>query len=106
MIVAAAALLLAPASQRLAAAAADNWATSCKSCHGLDGAGHTKIAKRIGVKDLTDAAYQKTFTDDAAFKDLKEGLVVDGKTKMKPFAEKFSDDELKGLVAYVRTLAK
>jgi cytochrome c553 len=105
-LIATAALLLAAATPRLSAAAAESWATSCKACHGLDGAGHTKIASRLGVKDLTDAAYQKTFTDDAAFNDLKNGLVKDGHTKMKPFADKFSDDEIKALVAYVRTLAK
>lgn len=61
----------------------------------------------LGAKDLNDGAYQKTFTDDDAFTALKSGLKDPaGKTKMKPFAEKLSDDDIKTLVTYVRTLAK
>ena len=90
-----------------AADASEAWAKNCASCHGKDGVGHTKAGRLLGVKDLTDAAYQKTFTDADAFKDVKEGLKdKDGKDKMKPFADKLNDDEIKGLVAYVRTLSK
>ena len=90
-----------------AADATETWSKNCASCHGKDGAGHTKAGRLLGVKDLTDAQYQKGFTDADAFKDVKEGLKdKDGKDKMKPFADKLSDDEIKGLVAYIRTLAK
>jgi mono/diheme cytochrome c family protein len=60
----------------------------------------------LGAKDLTDAAYQKTFTDEQAFRDLKEGLKADGKTKMQPVGDKLSDDEVKALVTFVRGLQK
>ena len=40
------------------------------------------------------------------FKAVKEGLKEDGKEKMKPFAEKLKDDEIKALVAHVRSLKK
>jgi mono/diheme cytochrome c family protein len=84
----------------------ENWA-KCAMCHGKDGTGHTKIAKKLGVKDLTDSAYQKTFTDDQIFKNLKEGEKdADGNTKMKAFGDSLSDSEIKDLIAYVRTLAK
>ena len=90
-----------------AAEPSDNWTKLCASCHGKDGAGHTKAGKKLDVKDLTDAAYQKTFKDDEAFGSLKNGMkTTDGTDKMKPFAEKLSDDEIKALVTYVRTLAK
>ena len=103
---AASALLLASPAAR-AATGAENWTQACATCHGADGAGHTKIGKRLGVKDLTDAAYQKTFTDDQLFRNLKEGETgSDGKVKMKPFADKLPDDDIKALVGYVRTLAK
>ncbi len=39
-----------------------------------------------------------------ATKDIKEGVIENGQTKMKPFADKLSDDEVKSLVAHVRTL--
>jgi len=99
------ALLAAPAV--LCADTGDNYAKYCASCHGSDGAGHTKAGRLLKVKDLTDAQYQKTFTDETAFKDLKEGSQdKDGKVQMKPMKDKLSDDEIKALVAYVRTMAK
>jgi cytochrome c553 len=87
---------------------AENWNHFCASCHGKDGAGHTKPGKKLGVKDLTTADYQKTFSDDDAFKALKNGMKSEdgATTKMKPFAEKLSDDDIKAVVAYVRTMAK
>lgn len=81
-----------------------HWTALCASCHGKDGAGHTRAGKLVGTKDLTNAAYQKTFTDDQAFADLKNGLDKDGKTKMKPFADKLTDADIRELVAYVRGL--
>ena len=84
-----------------------NWTRLCASCHGKDGAGHTKAGRMVKAKDLTDSAYQKSFTDDAAVKSLTDGLKdADGNTKMKPFSDKLSPDEAKALIAYVRTLAK
>jgi mono/diheme cytochrome c family protein len=59
------------------------------------------------VKDMTDATYQKGFTDDQAAKQIKEGLTdKTGKERMKAFGDKFSDAEIKDLVTYVRTLQK
>lgn len=82
----------------------DNWNTLCAKCHGQDGKGQTKIGVRLGVKDFTDPKVQADLKDDAAFKALKEGLKNDDdKTLMKPF-DSLSDDEIKALIAYVRTL--
>ena len=87
-----------------AADAKDNWSTLCAKCHGDDGKGATKMGTRLGCKDFTDAKVQADIKDDAAFKALKEGLKSDDdKTLMKPM-ETLSDDEIKALVAYVRTL--
>jgi mono/diheme cytochrome c family protein len=100
-----AAAALFAATPRLAAAdATDNWAKNCASCHGPDGAGHTKAGRMAQVKDMTDAKYQGTFTDDQAVKQIKEGFKdSSGKEKMKAFADKFSDAEVKALVQYVRS---
>jgi cytochrome c553 len=82
----------------------DNWNTLCVKCHGADGKGNTKIGARLGVKDFTDAKVQADLKDDAAFKALREGLKSDDdKTLMKPF-DALSDDEIKALIAYVRSL--
>jgi cytochrome c553 len=86
---------------------AENWTKHCTSCHGKDGKGQTKAGRAADVKDLTDAKYQATFTDEQMFKQIKEGMKdAKGKEKMKPFADKLSDDEIKALVAFVRGLKK
>jgi cytochrome c6 len=100
--------LLAIFSAALAVSAADvkeNWEKHCKKCHGDDGKGETKMGAKSGVKDLTDAKVQGEFTDDKAFKSIKEGIKDGEKTKMKP-AEGLSDEEIKALVAYTRSLKK
>ncbi len=87
-----------------AAEAKETWDKSCAKCHGADGKGQTKMGQKLSIKDLTDAKVQAAFTDADAFKALKEGLKdSDGKTRMKA-VENLSDDEIKALVAYVRTL--
>jgi mono/diheme cytochrome c family protein len=85
----------------------ENWTKHCASCHGKDGKGQTKAGKMADTKDLTDAKYQAGFTDADAAKQIKEGLKdKNGKDRMKPFSEKLNDQEIKALVAHVRTLKK
>src|SRR5947209_4692738 len=89
-----------------AADANENWDKTCTKCHGPDGKGKTKMGEKLGIKDLTDPKIQAEATDDKAFKAIKEGLKdSEGKIKMKP-AENLSDDDIKALVAKVRTLKK
>jgi len=89
-----------------AADAKANWDSLCAKCHGAEGKGDTKIGQKLGVKDLTDAKVQADLKDETATKALKEGVKdADGKTLMKPF-DTLSDDEVKALVQYVRTLKK
>jgi cytochrome c553 len=78
----------------------------CAKCHGADGKGETKMGKKLGAKDYTDPKVQAALTDEGAFKATKEGLKdKEGKVLMKP-AEGTSDDDIKGLVAYMRTFKK
>lgn len=89
-----------------AADVAVNWENHCASCHGTDGKGETKMGKKLKIKDLTDAAYQASFTDADAVKAIKEGVKSEsGKTTMKPI-EGLTDDEVNALVAQVRALKK
>ena len=83
-----------------------NWTTHCVACHGKDGKGQTKAGRMAGVKDQTDPAYQATLDDARSFTSIKEGLKDGGKDKMKPFKDKLSDDEIKALIAHVRSLKK
>lgn len=78
----------------------------CAKCHGPDGKGDTKMGKKAGAKDYTDAKVQAEMKDDQMAKAIKDG-VKDGDTvKMKAFGDALSDEEIKALVGYVRTFKK
>lgn len=89
-----------------AADAATNWTDNCAKCHGADGKGGTKMGKKLNIADLTDAKVQAGFTDEDALKAMKEGVKdKSGKVAMKPI-EGLSEDDMKALVPYVRSLKK
>ncbi len=89
-----------------AADAAALYEKNCAKCHGADGKGDTKMGKKVGAKDLTDAKVQAELKDDVAFKAIKEGKKDrEGKIQMKPI-EGASDDEIKSLVGFVRKFKK
>ena len=91
------AMVLAP----LAAFAADGAAVykaKCASCHGPDGKGETSIGKSMKLRGLGSADIQK-ITDA----DLTK-VISDGKGKMPAYKGKLSAEEIKALIAYIRTL--
>ena len=99
-------VLLAAQATVQSAEVAANWSTHCASCHGKDGKGQTKAGKMAGAKDQTDPQYQANLNDEKMFTAVKEGMKDGGKEKMKPFKEKLNDDEIKALMAHVRSLKK
>ena len=64
------------------------------------------MGKALNAKDLTSAQIQSSFTDTEAAAAIKDGVTRDGSTKMLAFGGKLSNEEIKALVAYVRTLKK
>ena len=97
---------LALGSRALAADAATNWTDQCAKCHGADGKGETKMGKKLGIRDLSDAAVQAGFADDAIVKAVKEGIKdKEGKVTMKPI-EGLADAEISALIPVVRSLKK
>ena len=97
------------AAMIVSASAADvkeNWEKSCAKCHGPDGKGDTKMGKKLGAKDYTEAKVQEELKDENAVKAIKEGLKSkEGTSLMKP-SEGLSDADIKGLVAYMRKFKK
>ena len=83
-----------------------NWKKHCLSCHGKDGSGDTRMGKKAGAKDYRDPKVQAEIKADEALKNVKEGMKEDGKEKMKPFADKLTDDEIKELIAYIKKFEK
>jgi len=89
-----------------AAGVKENWDKHCAKCHGTDGAGKTKMGEKLKVKDYTDAKVQADLKDAEMIKATKDGVKDGDSTKMKAYADVLSDDEIKALVAYIRTLKK
>ena len=100
------ALLVGGAVSVRAADTKENWEKNCAKCHGEDGAGKTKMGGKLGVKDYTDAKVQAEMKDDTMAKAIKEGKKDGDTVKMKAFGDVLSDDEIKALVAHVRSLKK
>ena len=99
-------LLAASAASLRAADGKALWTANCTPCHGASGNGDTKMGKTLGAADLTSASKQSSFTDAQAMTAIKDGVKQNGKLAMKAFGGKLSDDDIKALVAYVRTLKK
>ena len=75
----------------------DTFKTKCALCHGADGSGKAAM----GTKDLGSADVQKQ--TDAQLTDV----ITKGKApKMPAYGGKLSADDIKGLVAFIRTLKK
>lgn len=114
---AAVAMILAPAVISTAAsgsevdlkAAASNFSDSCVDCHGESGQGDGKKAAQLKTKpaDFTNCAVMSKLTDDYLFNVVKNGGTSVSKSKeMADFGKAYDDDEIRGLVAYVRTFCK
>ncbi len=103
------AVILASATAAWRVSAADGkelYDKQCAKCHGADGKGETKMGKKLGARDYTDASVQAQLKDEEAIKAIKEGLKdKDGKVLMKP-TEGVSDEDAKALVAYMRSFKK
>ena len=97
-IVTAVIILALAATPIFAADGAALFKAKCAACHGPDGKGETPVGKTLKVKSLAAADVQKL--SDAEI----EKTISDGKGKMPAFKGKLSADELKAVVAFVRTL--
>ena len=100
LIIAAVAVILAPAFGQLANEGATLYQTRCAACHGVDGAG--KPAARIPSLISDDA---KKATDA----DLTDGIANGGASKKAAHAfqaKGLSPDQIRMIVAYIREVQK
>jgi cytochrome c6 len=80
--------------------AATSYKAKCAMCHGADGSGNTPAGKAMKARDLASSEVQSE--TDAQLTDI----VTNGKNKMPAYKGKLTDDQIKGLIAYIRDLAK
>jgi len=73
---------------------------SCAGCHGADGKGNEKMATVLGVKELNLVGKEtKNKSDDELLKTIAEG-------RGKMPASKYTKEEQKQVLGYVRSLSK
>ncbi|MGA3211649.1 MAG: cytochrome c [Terriglobales bacterium] len=87
------------ATSLLADDAAGTYKAKCAMCHGADGKG-SPMGQKMGVHDFTSADTQKMSDADLS------AAITNGKNKMPAYKDKLTPDDVKGLVAYIRTLGK
>ena len=96
-----AAVLIFRASLLVAAGDAEaTYKAKCAMCHGPDGSGATPTGKSLKIRDLRSPEVQKQ--SDVELSDI----VGKGKNKMPSFAKSLKPDDVSGLVAFTRDLAK
>jgi cytochrome c6 len=72
----------------------------CATCHGADGKADTPAGKNMKVLSFADPEVAKMSDDDLA------AAIEKGKGKMPAYGKSMKPDEIKAMVAYVRSLAK
>ena len=88
------------ATPLLAADGAAVYKANCNTCHGPTGAGDTPAGKMMKAKPLGGADVQKLTDAELTT------TITNGKNKMPAFGKKLSADDIKAVVAYVRTFKK
>jgi mono/diheme cytochrome c family protein len=79
--------------------AESTYKAKCAACHGPDGSGDTAVGKQLGTHDFRSTEVQKMSDEE-----LTE-ILTKGKNKMPAYEKSLKPDEIKGLVAYIRSLA-
>src|SRR5580765_7636191 len=82
-------------TQAVAQDAAATYKAKCAMCHGADGKGG-----KMGTRDFASAEVKAE--TDAQLTDI----ITKGKGKMPAYSGKLTDADIKGLVTYIRSLAK
>jgi mono/diheme cytochrome c family protein len=91
------------------AAAKDNYNTFCAKCHGPNGKGDGPAAASLHTppRNYTDCAKMSKISDDTLFKAIKNGGASVGLSgEMPSWSAGLDDNDIHGLVAYVRSFCK
>ncbi len=81
------------------ASSASMFREKCVVCHGQDGGG-SQVGKTMNVPDLRSPAVQKQTDSELA------QIISDGRGGMPSFKGSLNDDQIHGLVTYIRSLAQ
>jgi mono/diheme cytochrome c family protein len=81
-------------------AGADVYKQKCSLCHGDTGKGDTPAGQAFKAASFSDPAVIKVSDADRAL------VIKNGKGKMPAFGDSISPDQVKAVLAYIRTLEK
>jgi mono/diheme cytochrome c family protein len=81
-------------------AAETTYKAKCAMCHGPDGKGETATGKAMKAGSFAAPEVAKMSDDELA------SAIAKGKNKMPAYEKSLKPDQIKGLVAYIRSLAK
>ncbi len=82
------------------------WKAKCATCHSATGDGKTEQGVKQGIPDFSTKAWQAKKTDADIKTAISEGVKKDGKEGMDPFKDKLTPEQIDGMLAVVRSLAK
>jgi mono/diheme cytochrome c family protein len=85
------------------------WRAKCASCHGDAGKGDTEQGQKMGVRDMSQASWQKEFADEKLKQAISDGVKRDKggkKQEMDAYKDKLRPEQIDALVAFVRGLGK
>jgi cytochrome c6 len=91
---------VAASSARAQSEGAALFKTKCAVCHGADGKGDTGIGRADKIRDLGSPEVQKQTDEELA------GIIGNGKGKMPAYGKSLKPEQIKDLVAFIRTLRK
>jgi len=90
-----------------AAEAQEHWTKQCAKCHGPDGSGNTMMGKKLKLQNYQDPAVQAAMTDEKIAQVIKEGVKNEaGKLVMPVFADKIPEEDIRGMIAFVRSFKR
>jgi cytochrome c oxidase cbb3-type subunit 3 len=95
------ALLALPLSAQEPPKRSATWEGYCSVCHGDDGRAQTEEGLKKKARNLADAKWQATVSDGRLESSIKRGH-----DKMPAFGKKLSEEQVKALVAEIRSLVK
>ena len=88
---------------------AAHYKTLCATCHGEDGCSAGPGAAGLDPQPAKhcDGNYMNKLTDEHLFKTIKEGGAAVGKSPlMAPWGGTLTDDQIRDVIAFVRSIAK
>jgi cytochrome c6 len=74
--------------------------SKCAGCHSADGSGSGAAGKAMHLRDLGSADVQKETDGELT------AMIADGKGGMPGYKDKLTGEQIKGLVGFIRQLAK